>query len=154
MAVSVDTVRNIAAPIVSAAKLDLEDITVDRVGRRDKVCVIVDADGGVDLDVIAKVSGDISTALDGEPQIEDAPFVLEVTSPGVDRPLTEARHWRRAHDRLVVVDMTDGRTVKGRVVSSDDRSATVAVSGEMQQIPYDDVSKAVVEVEFDRKKDT
>ena len=116
--------------------------------------MIVDADGGVDLDVIAKVSGDISTALDGEPQIEDAPFVLEVTSPGVDRPLTEARHWRRAHDRLVVVDMTNGRTVKGRVVSSDDRSATVAVSGEMQQVPYDDVSKAVVEVEFDRKKDT
>ena len=154
MAVSVDTVRNIAAPIVSAAKLDLEDVTVDRVGRRDKVCVIVDADGGVDLDLIAKVSGDISAALDGEPQIEDAPFVLEVTSPGVDRPLTEARHWCRAHDRLVVVDMTDGRTVKGRVVSSDNRSATVAVSGEMQQVPYDDVSKAVVEVEFDRKKDT
>ena len=50
MAVSVDTVRSIAAPIVSAAKLDLEDVTVDRVGRRDKVCVIVDADGGVDLD--------------------------------------------------------------------------------------------------------
>ena len=56
---SVDTVRSIAAPIVSAAKLDLEDVTVDRVGRRDKVYVIVDADGGVDLDVIAKVSGDI-----------------------------------------------------------------------------------------------
>jgi ribosome maturation factor RimP len=50
--------------------------------------------------------------------------------------------------------MTDGRIVQGRVVSSDDRSATVAVSGEMQQIPYDDVAKAVVEVEFDRKKGT
>ena len=154
MAVSIDTVRNIAAPIVSAAKLDLEDVTVGRVGRRDKVCVIVDADGGVDLDLIAKVSGDISTALDSQSQIEDAPFVLEVTSPGVDRPLTEARHWRRAHDRLVVMDMNDGGTVKGRVVSSDDRSATVDVAGQMQQIPYDDVSKAVVEIEFDRKKDT
>ena len=77
-----------------------------------------------------------------------------MTSPGVDRPLTEARHWRRARDRLVVMDMNDGGTVKGRVVSSDDRSATVDVSGQMQQIPYDDVSKAVVEIEFDRKKDT
>ena len=154
MAMSVDALRAVAAPFVSAAGLDLEDVTVERVGRRSKVTVIVDADGGVDLDVIADVSGEISAALDEQPELDDTPFVLEVTSPGVDRPLTEARHWRRAHDRLVVVDMTDGRTVKGRVVSSDDRSATVAVSGEMQQIPYDDVSKAVVEVEFDRKKDT
>ena len=94
--------------------------------------MIVDADGGVDLDLIAKVSGDISTALDGEPQMGDAPFVLEVTVGGRP-PATEARHWRRAHDRLVVVDMTDGRTVKvaWSPVTIDRRPSRCP--GEMQQ---------------------
>ena len=150
---SVDALRAVAAPFVSAAGLDLEDVTVEKVGRRSKVTVIVDADGGVDLDVIADVSGEISAALDEQPELDDTPFVLEVTSPGVDRPLIEPRHWRRAKDRLVTVEMTDGSSIKGRVVGSDDTSVTLDVKGETRATAYADIAKAVVQVEFDRKKD-
>jgi len=151
---SVDAVRAIAVPIVSAANLDLEDLTVDKVGRRNKVTVIVDGDGGVDLDVIAEVSHAISVALDEQPDSDDSPFVLEVTSPGVDRPLTQPRHWRRANDRLVSIEMTDGTSVTGRIISSDDDSAEVEISGQTRDVPFSGVANAVVQVEFDRKKDS
>ena len=151
---SVDAVRAIAVPIVSAANLDLEDLTVDKVGRRNKVTVIVDGDGGVDLDVIAEVSHAISVALDEQPDSDDSPFVLEVTSPGVDRPLTQPRHWRRANDRLVSIEMTDGTSVTGRIISSDDDSAEVEISGQTRDILFSGVANAVVQVEFDRKKDS
>jgi len=151
---SVDAVRAIAVPIVSAANLDLEDLTIDKVGRRNKVTVIVDGDGGVDLDVIAEVSHAISVALDEQPDSDDSPFVLEVTSPGVDRPLTQPRHWRRANDRLVSIEMTDGTSVTGRIISSDDDSAEVEISGQTRDILFSGVANAVVQVEFDRKKDS
>jgi len=151
---SVDAVRAIAVPIVSAANLDLEDLTIDKVGRRNKVTVIVDGDGGVDLDVIAEVSHAISVALDEQPDSDDSPFVLEVTSPGVDRPLTQPRHWRRANDRLVSIEMTDGTSVTGRIISSDDDSAEVEISGQTRDVPFSGVANAVVQVEFDRKKDS
>ena len=154
MTVSVDAVRAIAVPIVSAANLDLEDLTIDKVGRRNKVTVIVDGDGGVDLDVIAEVSHAISVALDEQPDSDDSPFVLEVTSPGVDRPLTQPRHWRRANDRLVSIEMTDGTSVTGRIISSDDDSAEVEISGQTRDVPFSGVANAVVQVEFDRKKDS
>jgi len=154
MTMSVDAVRAIAVPIVSAANLDLEDLTVDKVGRRNKVTVIVDGDGGVDLDVIAEVSHAISVALDEQPDSDDSPFVLEVTSPGVDRPLTQPRHWRRANDRLVSIEMTDGTSVTGRIISSDDDSAEVEISGQTRDVPFSGVANAVVQVEFDRKKDS
>ena len=151
---SVDAVRAIAVPIVSAANLDLEDLTIDKVGRRNKVTVIVDGNGGVDLDVIAEVSHAISVALDEQPDSDDSPFVLEVTSPGVDRPLTQPRHWRRANDRLVSIEMTDGTSVTGRIISSDDDSAEVEISGQTRDVPFSGVANAVVQVEFDRKKDS
>jgi len=154
MTMSVDAVRAIAVPIVSAANLDLEDLTIDKVGRRNKVTVIVDGDGGVDLDVIAEVSHAISVALDEQPDSDDSPFVLEVTSPGVDRPLTQPRHWRRANDRLVSIEMTDGTSVTGRIISSDDDSAEVEISGQTRDVPFSGVANAVVQVEFDRKKDS
>lgn len=89
---------------VEAVGYDLEDLTVARAGRRDVVRVVVDRDGGVDLDDIADVSRAVSQALD---ETDDGfgvePYMLEVTSPGVDRPLTENRHWRRNIGRLVKV---------------------------------------------------
>ena len=103
--------------------------------------------------MIAEVSNAISAALDDLPDVENSPFVLEVTSPGVDRPLTEPRHWRRAVDRLVAIDLTDGAFVSGRITSSDGACVTVEVSGQSQDVAYTDIAKAVVQVEFDRKKD-
>ena len=119
--------------------------------RREKVVVIIDGDGGVSLDAIADMSTSLSAELDVREDLASSPYVLEVTSPGVDRPLTEPRHWRRAKDRLVKIETSDGANVTGRIVDSDDSHANVDVAGEIVSVPLADVSRAIVQVEFDRK---
>lgn len=156
MSMSVDAMRAIALPVVSAAGMDLEDLVVERVGRREKVTVIVDADGGVDLDAIAEVSTALSVTLDEQPDVTSSSYVLEVTSPGVDRPLTAPRHWRRNKDRLVAVESIDGQSFTGRVRESDEESVTLDVSGEERNVPLASIKRAIVQVEFaprDRKED-
>ena len=91
-------------PVVGAAGYDLEELVVTPAGRRSVVRVVVDRDSGVTLDDIAEVSRAVSAVLDeNDGDLGRAPYVLEVTSPGVDRPLTEPRHWRRNTGRLVTV---------------------------------------------------
>lgn len=156
MSMSVDAMRAIVLPVVSAAGMDLEDLVVERVGRREKVTVIVDADGGVDLDAIAEVSTALSVTLDEQPDVTSSSYVLEVTSPGVDRPLTAPRHWRRNKDRLVAVESIDGQSFTGRVRESDEESVTLDVSGEERNVPRASIKRAIVQVEFaprDRKED-
>lgn len=156
MSMSVDAMRAIVLPVVSAAGMDLEDLVVERVGRREKVTVIVDADGGVDLDAIAEVSTALSVTLDEQPDVTSSSYVLEVTSPGVDRPLTAPRHWRRNKDRLVAVESIDGQSFTGRVRESDEESVTLDVSGEERNVPLASIKRAIVQVEFaprDRKED-
>lgn len=140
----------ISAPVQSVG-LDLEDVTVRKAGKRSVVVVIVDRDGGVDLDAVADVSRAISDALDASDLFGDSPYVLEVSSPGVDRPLTKPVHWRRATGRLVKVTDHEGRTVTGRVVATDSDSADLDTESGIKTIAFQTVAKAVVEVEFNRK---
>jgi len=93
-------------PVVRAAGLDLESVRVGSAGRRRLLRLVVDADGGVDLDNIALVSREASARLDDTGAMGEAPYTLEVSSPGVDRPLTQPRHWRRAVGRLVRVPVS------------------------------------------------
>jgi ribosome maturation factor RimP len=93
-------------PVVRAAGLDLESVRVGSAGRRRLLRVVVDADGGVDLDNIALVSREASARLDDTGAMGEASYTLEVSSPGVDRPLTQPRHWRRAVGRLVRVPVS------------------------------------------------
>jgi ribosome maturation factor RimP len=81
----------------------------------------------------------------------ESPYTLEVTSPGVHRPLTLPRHWRRAATRLVRVTGTDGEVFEGRVVDSDDTSARLEVGGQVREVAYEQVAKAVVQVEFPKE---
>ena len=90
-------------PAVTRAGFDLEEVTVQRAGSRSLLRVVVDRDGGVDLDSVAAASKVVGDVLDANGDAMPGPYVLEVTSPGVDRPLTEPRHWRRAVGRLVLV---------------------------------------------------
>jgi ribosome maturation factor RimP len=96
-------------------------------GRRRLVRIVVDGDGGVGLDDIARLSETASGLLDESDVMGTSPYVLEVTSPGVDRPLTEPRHWRRAVGRLVVAPLTEGGQVEGRVVAADDEAVEIDV---------------------------
>ncbi len=137
-------------PVVLAAGCDLEDIEVTSAGRRSVVRVLVDRDGGVDLDVVAEVATAVSAALDVSSTVGDAPYVLEVSSPGIGRPLTLPRHWRRAIGRLVEARRTDGQTVLGRVTAATADGATLDVSGTETVLSLTDIGDARVQVEFSR----
>jgi len=140
-------------PAVEATGHDLEDLTVSPAGRRKVVRVVVDKDGGVTLDDIADVSKVVSDVLD-QPEAEAAlagAYTLEVTSPGVDRPLTQQRHWRRNAGRLVKAVLADG-SVTGRVVDVDEAQVTLDVDGTKRTLLYGEVVKALVQVEFSREE--
>jgi ribosome maturation factor RimP len=155
VAASPARLREQLEPEVTAAGYDLEDLTVTAAGKRSVVRVVVDQDGGVTLDDIADVSRTISDALDAlderEPGVLGATYVLEVSSPGVDRPLTAARHWRRNLQRLVTATLRDGGAVTGRVVAAEDESVTLDVDGVERVLALPDVARGVVQVEFTRK---
>ena len=141
-------VADIAAAIVADRGADVEYVTIRRAGRRSVVVVAVDADGGITLDDIADLTPGISDALDAADVMGETPYTLEVSSPGVHRPLTLPRHWRRAAGRLVRVQRADSSTLTGRVTSSDDSAVTLHVDGAEVGVPFSQIDKAVVQVEF------
>jgi len=118
-------IRRLLEPVVETAGYDLEDVTITPAGRRSLLRVVVDSDDGVSLDDVATLSRTVSAALDDGDVIGSGPYVLEVTSPGVDRPLTEPRHWRRATGRLVRAPLTAGGHIEGRVMSADDEAVVI-----------------------------
>src|ERR671913_2642971 len=120
-----DRLATVLEPAVREVGYDLEEVVVSPAGRRRMVRVVVDADGGVSLDDVAEVARAVSGVLDEHDDLlGSSPYVLEVTSPGVDRPLTQPRHWRRAVGRLVEVPVA-GRPVRARVVGADDEAGGV-----------------------------
>ena len=155
MAASAARLSELVRPDVAAAGYDLEDLSVTAAGRRSVVRVVVDKDGGVTLDDVADISRVISDVLDAADQQDAALFgatyVLEVSSPGVDRPLTEPRHWRRNVRRLVTATLREGAPVTGRVTAADDEGVTLDVDGTEQQLSYGQVVRGNVQVEFGRK---
>jgi ribosome maturation factor RimP len=140
-------------PVVAAAGMDLESVRVSVAGKRRLLRVIVDSDHGVSLDDAADVSRDISVLLDANNALGDVPYTLEVSSPGVDRPLTEPRHWRRARGRLVRVKVTGEGSVEGRLLAADADGVTLGLPGGERRFPYADVGAGSVQVEFGRIPD-
>ena len=116
-------------PVVAAAGLDLESVRVTTAGKRRLLRVIVDGDHSVSLDDTADVSREVSALLDASSVMGEVPYTLEVSSPGVDRPLTEPRHWRRAARRLVRVKVAQEGTLQGRVLVADEVGVTLDVDG-------------------------
>ena len=143
------------APVVAAAGADLEDVSVSKAGKRSVVRVLVDRDGGVSLDDVADLSRAVSDALDAldeqDPSALGPSYVLEVSSPGVDRPLTAPRHWRRNLTRLVTATLRDGTTATGRVTAADDDAVTLDIDGTARGLRHADIARGAVQVEFSRK---
>lgn len=133
--------------------LDVEAVEVTPAGKRRVLRVAVDKDGGVTLDDVADATRAISDVLDESDVMGEMPYTLEVTSRGVDRPLTLPRHWRRNADRLVKVTLGEGETLTGRIATCDETSVTLDVEGTPRDLPYADVAKALVQIEFNRKSD-
>jgi ribosome maturation factor RimP len=141
-------VLEVLEPVLTSAGYDLEDLAFTTAGRRRLLRVVVDRDGGVDLDAIADVSRLVSEVLDDTDAMGPAAYVLEVTSPGVDRPLVQPRHWRRAVGRLVTASLAAGGEVTGRVVAADDTGVTFEVAGAEARYAHADLRRGRVQVEF------
>ena len=147
-------VRGVIEAPLGAAGFALEDVIVSVAGRRLVVRVAVDRDEGVlDLDAVAdaaRLAGDALDAVEGTPAALPVEYVLEVGSPGVERPLTLPRHWRRAVGRLVRVTLRAGGSVTGRVGDTDDVAVRLWVADAVQTLSYGDIARAVVQVEMSR----
>ncbi|WP_020660716.1 ribosome maturation factor RimP [Amycolatopsis benzoatilytica] len=138
----------IVAAAVETAGFDLDSLEVQQAGRRQLVKVVVDSDDGVGLDEVAAVSRTVSAALDENEHVLASAYTLEVTSPGLDRPLTQHRHWRRARFRLVKITPVEGAGYVARVGYAGEKSVRVLAEGRISDVSYQSVAKAVVEVEF------
>ncbi len=143
-----DPLHGVLEPIVTAAGLELEELDVRAVGRRYTVRLVVDADAGVDLDDIARISREAAAELDRHDELIAGAYTLEVTSPGAERTLTLPRHWRRAHLRLVAVRLHEGGTFDARVGEARDDMVSVLVEGDLRDLRYTDIAHAAVQVEF------
>lgn len=149
----VDGVRALAAPVVASAGLVVENVTITSAGRQRVLRVVVDlpedAVGGVPMEAVAQASQALSEALDSSDVMGAASYVLEVSSPGADRPLTERRHWLRARGRLVTATLTVGRTVTGRLVAVGDDGVAFGPPDAVS-LPWSQLCSGRVELEFAR----
>ncbi len=143
-----DRIAEVIEPVVTAAGMDLESVRVSAAGRRRVLRVVVDSDHGVSLDDAAVISRQLSAALDTVAVMGDLPYTLEVSSPGVDRPLTDPRHWRRAVGRLVQVTVADSGAVSGRIVAADSAGVTLDVDDERRRFGYAVLGAGAIQVEF------
>lgn len=158
--------RDVLGPIepdlvaaLQPAGYDLEAIELTPAGKRRVVRIAVDKDGGITLDDVAEATRLINDVLDGTTVLGEQPYTLEVTSRGVDRPLTLERHWRRNVGRLVKVTLVEGGTVTARIVGAGESAAVVEpvpsqTEGVEREIAYADVAKAVVQIEFSKTKES
>lgn len=152
-----ERLRGLVEPLVSAEQLDLEEIEVSRAGRRRVLRIIVDSEEGVELDTCAELSRAISAELDETDVMGEEEYVLEVSSPGADRPLTEHRHYVRATGRLARLQLREGGELVARILAVGDEGLDLEVPGvkgrkpTSRRIAFDEIAKARVELEFNRK---
>ena len=145
-------------PVAAAVGMDLESVRMTVAGKRRLLRVVVDSDHGVSLDEAADVSREVSAVLDASNVLGDVPYTLEVSSPGVDRPLTALGHWRRARGRLVRVKVAGEGSVEGRLLAADADGVTLGIvsngrAGGERRFPYADMGAGSVQVEFGRIPD-
>jgi ribosome maturation factor RimP len=143
-----EEISAVITPALSNLGFYLEDITITSAGRQSMLTVIVDGDAHLSLDQVTVATKAISGLVESIQSLGQTPFTLEVTSPGLDRPLTKARHWRKNIDRLVKIVLLDGKEISGRINGASEISASV----DEHVINFVDIKRAKLEVEFKRVK--
>lgn len=133
--------------------LDLEAVDLTTAGKRRVLRVAIDKDGGVTMDDIADATREVSRVLDEHDVMGQQAYTLEVSSPGVERPLTLPRHWRRNAGRLVKVVPVEGEPVTGRITASDEEGAVLDVEGVERRVGYAEVDRARIQIEFKKEAD-
>ena len=131
-------------PIIEASGNYLEELTITSAGKVKILTVIVDSDAHLNLDQITAVTKEISEVIEALESLGESAFTLEVTSPGIDRPLTKLRHWRKNFDRLVKITMSSGQEFEGRIGEA---TETTVLVGD-QKVSFEDIKRAVLEIEF------
>jgi len=142
-----EQVLAVITPAIESLGFYIEDITITSAGRRSMLTVIVDGDTHLSLDQVTVATKAISEIVENLPTLGNNPFTLEVTSPGLDRPLTKPRHWRKNQDRLIKIVLTDGKEISGRIKDSTESSVTV----DEKVINFADIKRATLEVEFKKE---
>lgn len=163
--VEAERLRTRLQPVVEQHDLFLEEIDIKVAGSHRTIHVIVDlpetASGSVGLDVISSVSSDLSAAMDriSDDEGDDRPYNLEISSPGVSRPLTEPRHWRRNVGRMIEVKPISGDVVLGRLLDVTAtgirllpelpvKKGTKPKQGDPLALDFPKIRKGIVQVEF------
>lgn len=150
------TISTLVAPAVASCGLEVDRVEVAPAGKRRVVRIYLDGDGpsgrGPSLDEIADATRAVSAVLDEAPAMGAAPWTLEVSSRGVSRPLTDAKHYRRNTGRLIAADTAEGE-VTGRIVSVNEGQVTLDVGGAARTLPLEAITRAVVQVELNRSPD-
>lgn len=144
-------IESLIAPVAAAHSLEVDRLEVMTAGKRAVIRVFLDGDGpvgrGPSLDEIAAATRDISATLDGTDVTKGRPYTLEVSSRGVNRPLTQAKHFRRNTGRLVAFSLGDEQ-LTGRIASADETAVVVDVDGAERRIPLTEITRALVQVEL------
>jgi len=150
-----DQISQLVTPAVEAQGFFLEEVQLVSPGKHRIVTCIVDGETSLNMDQVTSVSRAISELLDEAPFMGETPFTLEVTSPGVDRPLTKPRHFAKNHDRLLKVVKLDGDVVTGRIAANSETEVTLTVTDKKEVkdviVAFSDIKRATVEIEFNRK---
>jgi len=149
------SITDLISPAVTEAGFYLEEVLIASPGSHRTVTCVVDGPTPLNLDQVTVVSRIISELLDADDFMGDTPFTLEVTSPGVDRPLTEVRHWTKNLTRLIKATLNDGTIITGRLTEFDETNATLVenIKGRIKNhtVAFVDIKRAIVEIEFNRK---
>ena len=143
-----EDISTAVTPALSALGFYLEDVIITSAGRRSMLTIIVDGDTHLSLDQVTSATKAIGEIVEGLQSLGDTPFTLEVTSPGLDRPLTKPRHWRKNIDRLVKIVLLDGSVVNGRIKSATETDVQV----DDVSIEFSAIKRATLEVEFKQEK--
>ena len=150
-----DQISELISPALHQAGYFLEDINIVSPGNHRIVTVIVDGESALNLDQVTVASKLVSELVDEASFMGETPFTLEVTSPGIDRPLTLPRHFAKNVTRLLKVTKSDGVVITGRITSNTDSDVTLIVTDKKEvkeeTIALADIKRAVVEIEFNRK---
>ncbi len=150
-----DQISELITPALQQAGYFLEDVNVVSPGNHRIVTVIVDGESALNLDQVTVASKLVSELVDEASFMGETPFTLEVTSPGIDRPLTLPRHFAKNVTRLLKVTKSDGSVVTGRITSNTELDVTLTVTEKKESkevvVALSDIKRAVVEIEFNRK---
>lgn len=148
-------IADLATPGADAAGLVVDGVTVSPAGKRTRVLITLDLPetevGSASLDAIAVASRAIGAALD-EANVPKSEYTLEVSTPGIDRPLTERRHFMRARTRLVTLDLAEGATATGRIVDVEDGAVVLEIDSELVAYALSDIADGRIEIEMKKLK--